>query len=79
MRGAIPPPQYVFISWFLVKHRDTFTFKVPFSNNISHSKGDFYGNREITCFKEKINVNFTKQGSILSEVPLKISIPFDAT
>jgi hypothetical protein len=27
MRGAIPPlPQYVFIAWCLVKHRDNFTF-----------------------------------------------------
>jgi hypothetical protein len=27
MRGAIPPlPQYVFMAWYLVKHRDNFTF-----------------------------------------------------
>jgi hypothetical protein len=27
MRGAIPPlPQYVFMAWCLVKHRDSFTF-----------------------------------------------------
>jgi hypothetical protein len=27
MRGAIPPlPQYVFVVWCLVKHRDNFTF-----------------------------------------------------
>jgi hypothetical protein len=27
MRGAIPPlPQYVFMAWCLVKHRDNFTF-----------------------------------------------------
>jgi hypothetical protein len=27
MRGAIPPlPQYAFMAWCLVKHRDTFTF-----------------------------------------------------
>jgi hypothetical protein len=27
MRGAIPPlPQYVFMVWWLVKHRDNFTF-----------------------------------------------------
>jgi hypothetical protein len=33
MRGAIPPlPQYVFMAWCLVKHRDnfTFTFTLPF-------------------------------------------------
>jgi hypothetical protein len=29
MRGAIPPlPQYVFMAWCLVKHRDKFTFYV---------------------------------------------------
>jgi hypothetical protein len=27
MRGAIPPyPQYAFMAWFLVKHRDNFNF-----------------------------------------------------
>jgi hypothetical protein len=27
MRGAIPPlPQYVFMAWCLVQHRDNFTF-----------------------------------------------------
>jgi len=27
MRGAIPPlPQYVFVEWCLVKHRDNFIF-----------------------------------------------------
>jgi hypothetical protein len=27
MRGAIPPlPQYTFMAWWLVKHRDNFTF-----------------------------------------------------
>jgi hypothetical protein len=27
MRGDIPPlPQYVFMEWYLVKHRDNFTF-----------------------------------------------------
>jgi hypothetical protein len=25
MRGAIPPPQYVFMAWCLVKHKNTFT------------------------------------------------------
>jgi hypothetical protein len=29
MRGAIPPlPLYVFMAWYLVKHRDIFTFYV---------------------------------------------------
>jgi hypothetical protein len=26
MRGAIPPPQYIFMAWCLVKHRNYFTF-----------------------------------------------------
>jgi hypothetical protein len=27
MRGAITPlPQYLFVAWYLVKHRDKFTF-----------------------------------------------------
>jgi len=27
MHGAIPPlPQYIFMAWRLVKHRDNFTF-----------------------------------------------------
>jgi hypothetical protein len=25
IRGAIPPPQYVFMAWYLVKYRDNFT------------------------------------------------------
>jgi hypothetical protein len=30
MRGAIPPiPQYAFMTWCLVKHRDSFTFTLP--------------------------------------------------
>jgi hypothetical protein len=31
MRGAIPPfSQYIFMAWFLVKHRDIFTFYLYF-------------------------------------------------
>jgi hypothetical protein len=31
MRGAIPPlPHYVFMAWFLVKHRDNFTYTCNF-------------------------------------------------
>jgi hypothetical protein len=35
LHGAIPPlPQYVFIAWCLVKHRDNFTFTfLPFTTN----------------------------------------------
>jgi len=36
LRGAIPPPpQYVFIAWYLVKHRDNFT--LPYWSDIPHS------------------------------------------
>jgi len=32
IRGAIPPlPQYVFMAWYLVKHRDNFTFTFTFT------------------------------------------------
>jgi hypothetical protein len=31
MSGAIPPlPQYVFMAWCSVKHRDKFTFTLPY-------------------------------------------------
>jgi hypothetical protein len=31
MRGVIPPfPQYVFVAWCLVKHRDNFTFTMGY-------------------------------------------------
>jgi hypothetical protein len=31
-RGAIPPlPEYVFLAWCLVKHRDIFTFSFTFT------------------------------------------------
>jgi hypothetical protein len=32
MRGAIPPlPQYPFMAWCLVKHRDSFTYTFTFT------------------------------------------------
>jgi hypothetical protein len=35
MRGAIPPlPQYVFVAWCLVKHRENFTFTFTFTFGI---------------------------------------------
>jgi hypothetical protein len=34
MRGTIPPlPQYVFMAWCLVKHRDKFTFYLYISSS----------------------------------------------
>jgi len=38
MRGAIPPPQYVFMAWYLVKHRDNFTFTLPVLQNTRTGK-----------------------------------------
>jgi hypothetical protein len=41
MRGARPPlPQYVFIAWCLVKHRDNFTFTFAFTST-SHMSSFF--------------------------------------
>jgi hypothetical protein len=35
MRGAIPHlPQYVFMAWCLVEHRDNFYFTVPRLDNV---------------------------------------------
>jgi hypothetical protein len=39
MRGAIPPlPQYDFMAWCLVKHRDNFTFTLPLDQGIYFHK-----------------------------------------
>jgi hypothetical protein len=36
--GAIPQlPQYIFMAWCLVKHRDNFTFYLP--NSVGHMGG----------------------------------------
>jgi hypothetical protein len=34
MRGATPPPQYVFMAWCLVKHRDDFIFIFTFTSGV---------------------------------------------
>jgi hypothetical protein len=40
MRGAIPPlPQYTYMAWYLVKHRDNFTFS--FDEGKFKNKGAF--------------------------------------
>jgi hypothetical protein len=42
MSGAIPPlPQYAFMAWCLVKHKDTFTFvcKFQLASTVSRSAG----------------------------------------
>jgi hypothetical protein len=39
MRGAIPPlPQYAFMAWRLVKHRDNFAFfvNIHYTENVSN-------------------------------------------
>jgi hypothetical protein len=42
MRGAIPPlPQYVFMAWCLLKHRDNFTFAFTcYSAPLFNSEGE---------------------------------------
>jgi hypothetical protein len=52
MRGAIPPlPQYVFIAWCSVKHRNNFTFTVQ--SNLSVS-------REETGIQKIVDLNGSK-------------------
>jgi hypothetical protein len=42
MRGAIPPlPQYVFIAWCSVKHRNNFTFTSNITRRIDSEFGNF--------------------------------------
>jgi hypothetical protein len=39
MSGAIPPlPQYAFMAWCLVKHRNSFTFTLPLPYLLSEGK-----------------------------------------
>jgi hypothetical protein len=43
IRGAIPPlPQYVFVEWCLVKHRDNFTFYLPNFRTVYSNAIDFW-------------------------------------
>jgi len=47
MRGAIPPlPQYTFMVWCLVKHRDNFIFTSTF-NFILLEDGNYNVDREV--------------------------------
>jgi hypothetical protein len=42
MGGAIPPlPQYVFLVWCLVKHRDNFTFSSIFTSSYTHVEDSY--------------------------------------
>jgi hypothetical protein len=44
MHGAMPPfPQYVFISWCLIKHRDDNTFTYPFTTTDVWSRDSSVG------------------------------------
>jgi hypothetical protein len=56
MRGAIPPlPQYVFMAWCLVKHRDNFTFtfaSLEFTY-VSCTVEKNFSFFSLTCFKNK--------------------------
>jgi hypothetical protein len=45
MRGAIPPlPKYVFMAWYLAKHRDNFTFYL-YSDSAQEKKWNYYQSR----------------------------------
>jgi hypothetical protein len=44
MCGAIPPfSQYAFMAWYLLKHRDnfTFTFTLPYIENLAYTAKKF--------------------------------------
>jgi hypothetical protein len=61
MRGAIPQlPQYAFMAWCLVKHRDNFTFTFIIVTVV----------RKLHALKKEIYERFTKEGPILCTSPL---------
>jgi hypothetical protein len=50
MGGAIPPlPQYFFMVWYLVEHRDNFTFTFTPSNDEIHSVKQMEARRKKTA------------------------------
>jgi len=67
MSGAIPLlPQYIFMAWCLVKHRENFTFNFTLNNNVTIKNG--YRKNEFRTFwknvtrttqqrKQKLQVN----------------------
>jgi hypothetical protein len=67
MRGAIPPlPQYAFMAWCLVKHRDNFTFYIsddtegdPVDVPTRHFPREITGNNETLVRKTSFGFRFT--------------------
>jgi hypothetical protein len=63
MRGAIPPlPQYVFMAWYLAKHRDKFTFYL-FTNRAAHGDSIIEGSKE----KDRLQIYLWRQGMSVVE------------
>jgi hypothetical protein len=64
MRGVILPlPQYVFMAWCLVKHRDKFTFTLPGTTVqqpvTEHDFGQVHEIALLTTYFPKIHPQFT--------------------
>jgi hypothetical protein len=60
MRGVLPPlSEYVFIAWYLVKHRDNFTFTFAFTLCIYNALDLFGTYVTVTCilFEHFINIS----------------------
>jgi hypothetical protein len=58
MRGVIPPlPQYLFMAWCLVNHRDNFAFPFPFSFSR-------FAYRESTPYKISHNLTKSRDSSV---------------
>jgi hypothetical protein len=52
MRGAIPPlPQYVFMVWCLVKHRDNFTFTFYDTSGYENKITPIYSQNLTQCLR----------------------------
>jgi len=59
MSGAIPPlPQYAFIAWWLVKHRNNFTFYGPKSHlaTVFSVVGDIFRSKSSDLFLDRVVV-----------------------
>jgi hypothetical protein len=61
MRGAILPfPQYVFLAWCLVKHRDNFTFFTftTFTTGPTEQGHSFYLKMRIAVFQKFVYIPY---------------------
>jgi hypothetical protein len=70
IHAVIPPsPQYVFMAWCLVKHRDDFTFSMPLLKNIFHWLRAFPSSHKRTVH----NQNVGNDQSIITSCHAKVS------